>query len=504
MVEDENVLEGFYTYNESFYDADVFRAWLRPLLFWAAFLVVLYFAMMCINIILRRQWTQRERLSFPVAQVPLGFMDPKFSIYKSKVFWYGFGGAALLSLMNGLHRLYPAVPGPTYGKFDLSALFTEKPWNAIEAVYIEFLPLILGLAFFIPVTLSFSIWFFYWFWNMVMVIGSVIGFQYLPGFPGYGTQGKGAVIFMFIMLLFWGRQHLWRVLKTVFVPRSGGYAGDTGLYAFAIVGIFVSMAFLVLFCYYAGMAAWVAIIFMTGFYVTSTVVTRVRAEIGPPAHSFPFSTTYFITSIFGVKRIGGSSLTQLAMFKWVDSEHRSSAMPHMLESLYLKDRLRVGQTGLFLGAMVIAIVLGTVLGLLGNVQLGYRYTSWIWQGDQIFPELAGQLKYPSGISYEYITYFLAGGSIVTTLAIMSRRFIWWPFHPLGYIVGGEWILRHLWFSIFIAWLIKWLVLKFGGLDTHRKAIPFFIGVTVGDAVMIALWGIYGEVFNKWTLRLAYW
>jgi hypothetical protein len=87
---------------------------------------------------------------------------------------------------------------------------------------------------------------------------------------------------------------------------------------------------------------------------------------------------------------------------------------------------------------------------------------------------------------------------------MSRRFVWWPFHPLGYILGGEWMLRYLWFSIFIAWLIKWIILKFGGLETHRKAVPIFLGITVGDAVIIAIWRIYGVIFNKWTLDTFYW
>ena len=504
MVENKNILEGFYKYNENFYEDDVFRAWLRPLLLWTAFLIVLYFCMMCINIILRKQWMERERLSFPVAQVPLGLMDPKLSIYKNNIFWYGFGGAALLSLVNGLHRLFPVVPGLAYGKFDLGTLFTEKPWNAIDAVYVEFLPFILGLAFFIPVSLSFSIWFFYWFWKMEMVLGSIIGVHYLPGFPGYWTQGMGAVILMFIMFIFWAKQHLWQVVKTVFRPQSSRYTDAAGLYTFAVLGIILSMVFLVSFCCYAGMALWVAIMFLSGFYVVSIVVTRVRAELGPPTHDFPFCPMYFITNIFGTKRIDGASLTQFAMFKFVDYGHRSNPMPHMMESLYLKDKLRVRQTGLVIGVMVIAIVLGTPLGLMGNVQRGYRYTGQLWVGNWAFPEVANQLKYPSGTNYLYITYSLVGGTIITALVIMSRRFVWWPFHPLGYILGGEWMLRYLWFSIFIAWVIKWTIFKFGGLKGHRKAVPLFIGITMGDAVMLAIWSIYGSVFNKWTLGAIYW
>jgi hypothetical protein len=503
MVEDKNVLEGFYNYDGEFYDPTVFRSWLYPLLFWASFLVGLYFCMMCINIIFQKQWMDRERLSFPIARVPLGLADPKLSFYRRKLFWYAFGGAMLLSLVNGLHRLYPAVPGPTYGKFDLSALFTEKPWNAIEGVYIEFLPFVLGFTFFIPMSLSFSIWFFFWFWKMEMVLGSAIGVHYLPGFPGYSGQGMGAVILMFLMFVFWSKRHLWQVLRAVFRPRSSEYSKDAPLYTFALLGIILSMIFMVSFCYYAGMKPWVSILFLGIFYVVTTVLTRTRAELGPPTHDFPFVPTDAITNFLGTKMIDGSSLTQFAMLKFVDYGNRSSVMPHTLEALYLKDRLKIRQTWLIIIAMIIAMVLGSSVGLMGNVHRGYRDTAQIWVG-RGFPRLADWLKYPSGTDYLYIVYCMIGATIITVLATLNRYFVWWPFHPLGYILGGEWMLRYFWFSIFLAWMIKWLILKFGGMKAHRKAVPIFIGITVGDATMIALWSIYETVFNRWTIGLLYW
>lgn len=517
MVDDKNVLEGFYTYGENFYEPKVFYTWLRPLLFWTAFLIVLYFCMVCINILLRKQWIEREKLAFPIAQPPLGLMSPLHSSLKNKFFWYGFGGAALLSLMNGLHRLYPIFPGPTYGKFDLGILFTEKPWNAIDAVYVEFLPFIMGLAFFIPISLSFSIWFFYWFWKMEMVLGSVIGVHYLPGFPGYWSQGMGAVIFMFVMFLFWARQHLWQVIQIVFrgsldevpIKSEDGFTRvnheDSGQYRLALIGLLLGFAFLVIFCSYAGMAPWVGILFIGGFYVVSTVVTRVRVELGPPTHDFPFTIMPLITNILGVKRIDASSLTQFAVFKFVDYGHRSNPMPHIMESFYLAEKLRVRQTGLVLIGMILAIVLGTISGFLGNLQRCYTSVGQTWVGDWAFPELANQLRYHSGgTNILYIAYFLVGGAITAGLAIMNRFFVWWPFHPLGYLLGGEWMLRYLWFSIFIAWLVKFIILRFGGLSAHRKAVPIFVGITIGDGTMLALWNIYGNIFNKWTLDAVYW
>lgn len=504
MVDDKKVLEGFYKYDEDFYQYRVFMTWLKPLLFWAGFLIVLYICMICIDILFKRQWVENEKLSFPIAQVPLGLMNPRLLLYRDKTFWYGFSGATFLSLVNGLHRLYPVVPGITYGKLDLTEFFSEKPWNAMDVTYIEFLPFIVGLAFFIPVTLSFSTWFFYWFWKLEMVLGSIVGFHYLPWFPGYWTQGMGAVIILFFMFVFWTKGHLYRVFKTVFHVGYGGYPGESKQYTFAIIGVALSMTFLVFFCYYMGMSIWLSTLFLSLFYIVSTVMTRVRAELGPPTHDFPFTPSSFIVNMIGTKRIGSTSLTQLAILKFVDYGHRSSPMPHMLESLYIKDKLQIKDSSIVLIGIILGIFIGTLTGLFGNLDRCYRSIGQTWVGDWAFPELSNWLRYPSGVSYIYVIYFVAGGIAITILVMLSRYFVWWPFHPLGYLLGGEWMLRYLWFSIFIAWLVKWTILKFGGLSAYRRSVPLFLGITMGDAVMLASWKIYGNIFNKWTLDFVYW
>jgi len=314
----------------------------------------------------------------------------------------------------------------------------------------------------------------------------------------------GAIAALFIMFLYWTKGHLWRVAKTIFRSQSGVYPGESRQYTLAICGIALSMVFLVSFTYYMGMSPWVSVIFFIGFYIVSILVTRVRAELGPPTHDFPFTPTSFITGIFGTKRINASSLTQLAIFKFIDYGHRSNPMPHMLESLYIKDKIQSKQTGIILVGMIISIVIGTSTGLVGNLQRCYTTEGQTWVGDWSFNELANWLRYPSGVSYLYIIYFMAGAIVTIFLVIMSRYFVWWQFHPLGYILGGEWMLRYLWFSIFIAWLIKWSIMKFGGLSAYRKSIPLFVGITMGDAIMLAIWKIYGNAFNKWTLDFVYW
>ena len=71
VVSDKSVLRGYYEGESSLYTALNIRGWLYPVLWWSAFLMVLVFVMLCINVILRRQWTENEKLTYPIIQLPL-------------------------------------------------------------------------------------------------------------------------------------------------------------------------------------------------------------------------------------------------------------------------------------------------------------------------------------------------------------------------------------------------------------------------------------------------
>jgi hypothetical protein len=63
---------------------------------------------------------------------------------------------------------------------------------------------------------------------------------------------------------------------------------------------------------------------------------------------------------------------------------------------------------------------------------------------------------------------------------MRARFLWWPFHPAGYLVSGSFGLFRLWLPIFVSWLCKSLILRYGGLRGYRRALPFFLGLVFGE------------------------
>ena len=73
------------------------------------------------------------------------------------------------------------------------------------------------------------------------------------------------------------------------------------------------------------------------------------------------------------------------------------------------------------------------------------------------------------------------------LTWIHRAIYWWPLHPLGFLAQGSWIMRSLWFSFFLSWLIKVLVLRYGGGAAFKKAKILFIGLIVGLLVAGGMW-----------------
>ena len=87
----------------------------------------------------------------------------------------------------------------------------------------------------------------------------------------------------------------------------------------------------------------------------------------------------------------------------------------------------------------------------------------------------------------------AGVAITVALTILRVRFLWWPFHPIGLVLAPVWAMHMLATSVFIAWLIKVIVMRFGGLRGFRMALPFFLGLVLGDAFTAGMWALVGLI-----------
>jgi hypothetical protein len=50
-----------------------------------------------------------------------------------------------------------------------------------------------------------------------------------------------------------------------------------------------------------------------------------------------------------------------------------------------------------------------------------------------------------------------------------------------------WIMDQLWFMAFAAWVLKLIILRYGGLKLYGRARSIFLGLILGQFVANGLW-----------------
>ena len=86
------------------------------------------------------------------------------------------------------------------------------------------------------------------------------------------------------------------------------------------------------------------------------------------------------------------------------------------------------------------------------------------------------------------------------LMMWARQYLaWWPLHPIGFPIGANPIMTHVWFSVFLAWAAKVVILRYGGARLYRRSQAFFLGLIAGQVLCNGAWLIIdyftGEVGN---------
>jgi hypothetical protein len=62
-------------------------------------------------------------------------------------------------------------------------------------------------------------------------------------------------------------------------------------------------------------------------------------------------------------------------------------------------------------------------------------------------------------------------------------------HPIGLLLADTTAVNQAFGSIFLGWLIKVLVLRYGGGRAERAARPLFIGAIIGEVFATILWAL---------------
>jgi hypothetical protein len=313
-------------------------------------------------------------------------------------------------------------------------------------------------------------------------------------------QVSGCYLAYVGILLWAARHHLKHIALRAFgrTPARPNEGDEVLSYPRAFWGFVLSFAFMVAATCLSGVRFDIALALWVSYLVLAIGLSRLVVEAGMLLiinQSAPLGT---IARLFA----GGNNwlsvqngLVPASLFQSGIVYHmRGMIMPSFLHSFKLAQDRKIAARplGLLLaGVITISVLVSwwTTIKLgyeNGGLQLGHK---WFTQGGSIkAPLFVDALTKGSSSSVGANWFWLSFGALLTYGLMLARsRFLWFPLHPIGYLVCLVFPAEMFWMSFFLGWLAKTLINRFGGSESVRAATPAFLGLALGDVTMMLFW-----------------
>ncbi len=512
---DPTVLRGFFAGHSTFFQSRIMAAWAMPLAAWCGFFLALIWTSLCLAAIVRRRWADEEHLSFPVLAVPLEITRECAPLYKNRLMWVGFLLPTLLHSLNSLQTLIPTLP---YWHMNTARNLVADshlpyPWNGMGSFTYLLHFSGVGFGYLINTDVSFSLWFFYLVKKALEIWGAAQNWRdpyidfHADGngqFPYINDQGCGAWLTLGLLTLWTGRVYYKDYLRRA--ARGGRDEADAGepmSARQAVLGFGLGFLGLCGFVWIAGGSWWLPVILLGAYFLIMISLTRIRAEAAVVCTYLAWvSPQDSLINAVGTGAFSRIDLTHTATLSWFNLDYRAVAMPHVLEGFVGQHRARGNMRKLIL-VILLAAAVAMVSALLWDLQLYYtlgaataKVNGWrISMGSQPWNMLQHWLKSPRPPDSGGVAGMAIGVGITLLLTAFRARFVGFPLHPAGYALNVSYANDYFWCDMLVAWLVKTLILRYGGIKLYQRAMPLFLGFILGDFVSGSAWSIVGTVFH---------
>jgi len=488
-------------------------AWILPLLNWGILIVLVLTAFLCLTAILRKQWVDNEKLAFPLAQLPLEIAADQETggFFSNGFMWLGASIPIVVFGIKGLHHIYPTMPDIPLD-ISISQYLTTAPYNALSYTEIAISFAAIGFFFLLPTDVTFSIWFFF----ILTRLEELAAISYnmdMPAMPIYppklfvGYQTVGAYVALVGYFLWIARPHLATVWAAAVGKKKVDDSQEVLPYRFAVWGLIGCILASSIWLWTMGMSLWLALGELVCFLgITAVVMTRCTAEAGLLMTETTFRPIDIYRMVAPIHALGHQNLTMLAFFDNLFlRDQRGLVMTGMLDSMRMSDGAKIKRRS-FVGIIALGAILSLIIATWANIYLPYhigaaRMDPWMEQQSpqQTFSDYQPYFQIGSPIAaasqWQMPTFFTVGVVVTVFLSAMRTAFFWWPLHPLGYALSGSWATVDFWFSCMIAWALKSLTLRYGGMKSYTKLRPFFLGMVVGEFGMAVLFVLLNILFK---------
>jgi len=472
------------------------EAWAIPLFWWFTLILASIVASACLVSIMRRQWVEQERLAFPLCQIPVimsqgsddGRAIPQFM--RSRIFWLGFSFAFFVVMWNVVGYFVPHFP-----QFFVGRIWYMRLARYVPRLRVKINLFLIALGFLANLDVLFSIWFFHFLALGQIGIYNRLGVEIGPA--SYWSnpwwlvrfQGTGGYVLLSAWALWLARGHIKALVRRAWTNEPyEGQEDDLMSPRTALVGFVLSCVFVAFWFRCAGITWALLLLYMLIALLFSIGVAKFIAESGLVYLGWPFSGRQFAIFLLGTAHCTPGALTALSVcgargiFGIVGFAH----MAKLGEGLRCSKRklMAIMASSTFLGAIVAV----TVALYLGYTYGAYRTGHWTYVRGNVYHynRLVTYIKANEGPDWAKNMLVLGGAGFAGLLTFLRYHFPWFNLHPLGFTIATMWPVRTSAVSILIVWFAKLVLLKVGGIQLARKALPFFMGMLIGYSLGVGI------------------
>jgi hypothetical protein len=522
------------------------RNWASTLTFWFVMLGLNFVVGIASAVVVHRQWSQREHLSYPIVTFSaelIGRDEEGYfnAVFRNRFFWIGFAVALGVLLINGWQAWKPgfvSIP-TTVDMRQLAPFFGALPkvpqgGTSLILIFHVYFGAV-GLGYFLTSEAAFSLGISGWLYALALAPFFVAGVDVSISHLGGGLPAWmyfGAYVGMGVMVLYLGRRFYLAVAKRAVGLRDRfADVHDNEVWAMRI--LLAASAAMAALLIWIGLHWLLAVLFVLLTGLLFLMVGRVNAATGlfmVQPHWHPIGV---MMALFGGAALGPHALMIIAMLSVVVTvDPRIAAVPLALNALKLGELrgVKCGRLATWMGS---AIIVSMIVAVLFTVWLLYDKghnamksggTDWavavsrmpfeildkgindLSAADKLeeastpttVSRLLGGLKQTLAETAQLKpglgTAFLAGLALVLVCSYLRLRFPRWPLHPVVFLVWGQrWVTEYA-PSFFLAWLLKELIMRYAGQKQYHRAKPLFVGLVAGEVAAALFWGLYGAAY----------
>jgi hypothetical protein len=361
-------------------------------------------------------------------------------------------------------------------------------FRALNGGYFLIVFSVIGISFLLPTNISSSFWKFQ---VLAMVMYVVMGWMgYRASLYGKWAlmpqinMGSGAMLVFGLVILWTCRKYLFCAIQPAAIKDlEADERRELRISSFLF--LLGSLSLTLILTLQFKVSLFFTLLYLVLVLMTTVVSVRMVAEGGIIGLHSGLTAIDLWTRILGATKAWSSSLlfAPLIVFNTVFlGTLKGFIAPSMANALKVREQIRIRRLA-FHGAIATGILVSTLVSIITLIILCYdvganSLNKAMHEAKVTAPGIGRMIENPPESNAVDSQWIVAGALLMAGL-IYTRRSVFWMPHPIGLVALMNPMMMNFWGSIFIGWVFKSLVSKYGDEQQYLRIRCFFIGLVVG-------------------------